>query len=153
MPRIISGATVTIHYSLTIDGTVWDSTEGTLPVTYVQGRGQLIPGLEEKLEGYREGEKTRVVVPPEKAYGTYQPENIHEIERSVFTNPDEVTVGMTVEGRSRLGAPFRAKVLEVKDDGFVVDLNHPFAGKYLEFEVEVVSIVPPDVERESPEPG
>ncbi len=144
MTRITFGTTVTIHYTLTVDGSVLDSTEGAAPVTYIQGQGQLIPGLEEKLEGLREGDKTRAVVPPEKAYGTYRPESVHEIERSVFTNPEEVTPGMMVEGRNRLGAPFRAKVLEVRENGFLVDLNHPFAGKYLEFEVEIVSVTAPE---------
>ena len=34
----------------------------------------------------------------------------------------------------------------MKEDSFVVDLNHPFAGKYLEFDVEVVTVEPPDPE-------
>ncbi len=140
MTTIRKGTKVSIRYSLTIDGEVVDTTEGAPPVTYRHGAGQLVPGLEERLEGCREGERLRVVVPPEKAYGPYVPENLHEMAKSLFTDPDGTGVGTMVEGRTRLGAPFRAQVVEEKDDSFVVDLNHPLAGKYLEFDVAVVSV-------------
>jgi FKBP-type peptidyl-prolyl cis-trans isomerase SlyD len=140
MTTIRKGTKVSIHYRLTIDGEVVDTTEGAPPVSYHHGTGQLVPGLEERLEGCREGESIRVVVPPEKAYGPYVPENLHEMGKSLFTDPASTTVGTMVEGRTRLGAPFRAQVVEEKEDSFVVDLNHPLAGKYLEFDVQIVSI-------------
>ena len=146
MNFIRRGATVKIHYRLTIDGEVVDSTEGAEPVVYRHGQGQLVPGLEERLEGCAEGEKLKLVVPPEKAYGPYVPEDLHEISRSAFTDPSSTRVGTLVEGRTRLGAPFRARVIEEKDDSFVIDLNHPLAGKYLEFEVEIVAVSAPEAD-------
>ncbi len=140
MDTIRRGSTVALHYRLTIDGEVVDTTEGSKPVIYRHGEHQLVPGLEERLEGCREGERLRVVVPPEKAYGPYAPQNLHEMDKSLFTDPESTRVGTLIEGRTRLGAPFRARVVEEKEDSFVVDLNHPLAGKYLEFDVEVVSV-------------
>lgn len=144
MTTIQKGSKVSMHYRLSIDGELVDTTEGAEPVTYRHGEHQLVPGLEERLEGSTEGERLRVVVPPEKAYGPYVPENLHEMAKSLFTDPEATGVGTMVEGRTRLGAPFRAKVVEEKEDSFVVDLNHPLAGKYLEFDVEIVSIEPPE---------
>lgn len=140
MTTIRNGSTVSIHYSLTIDGEVVDTTQGSDPVVYRHGQGQLVPGLEERLTGCSRGERIRVVVPPEKAYGPYLPENLHEMAKSLFTDPEATQVGTMVEGRTRLGVPFRAKVVEDKEDSFVVDLNHPLAGKYLEFDVRIVAI-------------
>lgn len=135
---------VTIHYQLKVDGETLDSTLDADPVTYVHGHGQIIPGLEEELQGHEPGEKLHVTIPPEKAYGPYLPENLHDVAKSAFTDPDSIKPGMYVEGRTRLGAPFQAKVTEEREDSFVIDLNHPLAGKYLEFEVEVVEVLPPE---------
>ncbi|HON00270.1 MAG TPA: peptidylprolyl isomerase [Acidobacteriota bacterium] len=135
---------VTIHYELKVDGETLDSTLDSDPITYVHGRGQIIPGLEEELQGRQSGEELHVVVPPEKAYGAYSPENLHDIAKSAFVDPDAIQPGMYVEGRTRLGAPFQAKVTEEREESFVIDLNHPLAGKYLEFEVRVVDVAPPE---------
>lgn len=137
---IESGSTVTIHYTLTVDDQEMESSFGGKPLTYKQGDGQLIPGLEQKLEGLDSGDTKEVTVPPGAAYGDRDPDNVIPVPKSSFSSPENIEVGTFVEGRTGQGQPFRAKVTEEQDEEFVLDLNHPLAGKTLHFKVEVVEV-------------
>jgi FKBP-type peptidyl-prolyl cis-trans isomerase SlyD len=138
---IKKGSKVSIHYKLKIAGDVIDSSEGREPLTYVQGSKQIIPGVEEHLEGMSAGDETEISIPPEKGYGPRNPEAIQTLPKSAFDSPDKMTVGMTVQGRSQQGQPFNAQVTEVSDDNITLDLNHPLAGKTLDFEFKIVEVV------------
>jgi len=137
---INKGSTVKIHYTLTVDDEQVESSFQKEPLTYQHGEGQLIQGLEEQLEGLGEGDVREISVAPEKAYGDRTPENIVAVQKSAFGTPEEIKVGTFVEGKTQDGQPFRARVTEEEEDAFVLDLNHPLAGKTLEFKVEVVSV-------------
>jgi FKBP-type peptidyl-prolyl cis-trans isomerase SlyD len=137
---IEDGSTVTIHYTLTVDDQEMESSFGGKPLTYQQGQGQLIPGLESKLEGLDTGDTKEVTVPPADGYGDPDPENVIPVPKSSFSDPENIAIGSYVEGRTGQGQPFRAKVTEERDQEFVLDLNHPLAGKTLHFKVEVVEV-------------
>jgi len=66
-----SGETVTVHYTgwLT-DGTKFDSSvDRDDPFTFVLGTGQVIRGWDEGVAAMRVGDKVRLTIPPEMAYG------------------------------------------------------------------------------------
>lgn len=137
---IEEGSTVTIHYTLTVDEQQMESSFGGKPLTYQQGQGQLIPGLEKKLEGLDPGDTKEVTVAPTDAYGDLDPDNVIPVPKSSFSNPENIEIGTFVEGRTGQGQPFRAKVTDERDQEFVLDLNHPLAGKTLHFKVEVLEV-------------
>lgn len=65
------GDTVTVHYTgwLT-DGTKFDSSvDRDQPFLFVLGAGQVIQGWDEGVAGMRVGDKTRLTIPPDLAYG------------------------------------------------------------------------------------
>ena len=55
--EITADRVVTIHYTLKDDaGAVLDSSAGGEPLAYIQGHGNLVPGLEKALEGKQDGQ-------------------------------------------------------------------------------------------------
>ena len=136
-----AGRTVTVHYTLTVDHKVVDSSRGRAPLRYVQGMNQVIPGLEEQMLNLKQGDKKHFTVPPEKAYGAVNQEAFQNVPKSAFPNPKELKVGGIVTGQFKNDKnPVRATILGMDKKNVVLDLNHPLAGKTLEFDVEVARV-------------
>ncbi len=137
---IQKGSKVQIHYTLIVDGEQVESSRGGDALTYVHGEGNIIPGLEEGLAGLSEGDKKDIRVAPEKAYGERDPNAVQEVPKTAFQEPEKLDVGGTVSGRTGEGQAFQARVTEIGDETVTLDLNHPLAGKTLDFQIEVVGI-------------
>ena len=130
---------VTIKYTLRDEeGAVLDTTDGRDPMTYLHGAGNLVPGVEEALEGKSPGDEIKVTVPPEKGYGNREDGNVRNLPlRKVSAG--KIQPGSQVQLNTSHG-PIVATVLAVKGDYATIDLNHPLAGKTLRFELEVVEV-------------
>lgn len=131
---------VSIHYTLTNDaGEVIDSSEGREPLPYLAGAGNIIPGLENALNGKSAGDKLEVSVTPEEGYGERHEQMIQEVPRSAFEGVDDIQVGMHFQAQSDHG-PVSVVVTALTDDTVTVDGNHPLAGENLNFAVEVMEV-------------
>jgi len=137
---IQSGKEVSIHYTLKVNGEVVDSSKDKEPLTYVHGKGQIIPGLSKALEGMEAGDKKSVTVEPGDGYGEVNPKAYQEVPRTELPKEIEPKVGMTLQASSSDGRKQLIRISELKDSSVVVDMNHPLAGKTLDFDVEVVSV-------------
>lgn len=139
---IATGTKVSLEYTLRLeDKTVVDSNVDKEPLTYTQGKNQIIPGLEKELEGMKAGESKQVTIKPEEGYGPVDPRAFQEIGKDRIP-ADAREVGTYLQGQDSQGRPFRARVAEVKDKSVVLDLNHPLAGKTLFFTVKVLQVQP-----------
>ena len=118
--------------------------EMTEPTEFFYGGGDLLPKLEEVLEGHEPGEETRVQLEPEQAFGDYKPELVCFEARSLF--PGELEPGMRFEGLPKGAAtpdmPADAfyVVTEVYPSHVVLDGNHPLAGMALRMVIKVVGV-------------
>ena len=140
--KIQDNCVVAIHYTLTNDeGDVIDTSEGRDPLRYLQGHGNIIPGLERALEGLVAGDSGNVVVEPEEGYGPHREELCAVVARSRIPSTINLRQGMKLEVQSSSGTSAQAIVLEVTDSDVTLDLNHPLAGKELLFELELLEIV------------
>jgi FKBP-type peptidyl-prolyl cis-trans isomerase SlyD len=139
---ISAGSKVSIHYTLTVDGEVVDSSNGREPLEYVQGEGMLVPGIEKGLAGAAAGEKRHVKVSAAEGYGETHPELLIQAPKESLAHLPDLQAGAVVRGEGPEG-PFRAIVREIGETEVTLDLNHPLAGKTLEFDVEVVSVGAP----------
>ena len=133
-----NGSRVKIHYRLSVEGRLIDSSKGRDPLEYVQGAGQIVAGLESHLARLKPGDKTKVAVPPEKAYGEYKKEAVQKIPRDAFEESDGLEVGRIIQGKTLEGQEFSATIKSVEGDEITLDLNHPLAGQTLLFEVEIL---------------
>ncbi len=136
---IKKGSTVTIHYTLRVAGKIVDSSLERDPLQFVHGEGQIIAGLEEALLGMGIGDRSEVRVPPEKAYGHPRPEAVQSIPLASVPKLQSAKVGDRVRGKVEEEV-FEAVVQNVDGNEITLDLNHPLAGKTLDFEVEIVGV-------------
>lgn len=139
---ISAGSKVRIHYTLKVAGEIVDASTGREPLEYRQGEGMLVPGVEAGLEGAKPGDKRALSISPAQGYGESDPQLILAAPREAFAQMPDLKVGSTVRASGPDGE-FRAVVLEIGEKEVKLDLNHPLAGKTLEFDIEVVSVEPP----------
>lgn len=131
---------VLIHYTLTGDsGEVIDTSEGREPLAYLQGFGNIIPGLEKALSGKRAGDKLKVSIEPADAYGIREDELVQVVPRSAFGGAADLEVGMQFQAQTPAGVRV-VTIVEVEGDDITLDGNHPLAGERLHFDVVVAEV-------------
>ena len=132
---------VSMHYKLTDnEGNVLDSSEGSEPLPYLHGAGNIIPGLEKALVGKVEGDTQQVTVEPAEGYGEVMPELTQTVDKAAFQGVESVEVGMSFEAQTSDGSVQHIVVTKVDGNQVTVDANHPLAGVVLNFDVEIVSV-------------
>jgi FKBP-type peptidyl-prolyl cis-trans isomerase SlyD len=142
LTNVMDNLVVSLEYELRLeDGQEVDRTEGDAPLEYLQGHGNIIPGLEKALNGMAVGEEKGVVIPAAEAYGDHDPENVAEFPRETFPPSINLNVGemLTMQDKET-GEPVRASITEVKTDEVVLDFNHPLAGQDLHFQVKIAGL-------------
>ena len=137
---IVNGSLVSFEYTLSDEkGGVIESSKGKEPLTYTQGKGEIIPGLEKELVGMKVNEQKKIRVKPEEAYGPVDPKAFREIPRAQIP-PDALKIGATLVARTPQGQSIPVRVHEIKEQTVIMDFNHPLAGKTLTFDVKVLDI-------------
>ena len=137
--RVSKETVVGIEYTLKDDkGNVLDTSAGHGPMEYLHGASNIIPGLEQGLEGLTAGDAKVVVVQPADAYGEYSEKLIQRVPLDRF-GANKVEIGMRFHAETNLG--MRVLVIRhVDEQEAVLDGNHELAGKTLTFDVKVVSV-------------
>jgi len=110
----------------------------------VIGYGGLLPAVEERLEGMRQGEERSFELGPERAFGRRNPKAVVEVDRSDF--PADVAPGDRFDAEGADGRPVLLQVLDVTDDAVVLDANHPLAGQRVRFEIAAREVRPASAE-------
>lgn len=128
------------HYTLKDkNGKLLDSSKGQEPLAILQGGGQIIPGLERRMEGMKAGESGSFVIPAAEAYGERNEDWVVTASRSEL--PGTAKVGDRFRGGDEDDAPVFA-VMSIEGDQVRLDANHPLAGMELHFDIQVTEIRP-----------
>jgi len=129
-----------MHYTLKSNqGDLLDSSEGKTPLAYIQGGGNIIPGLEKQLEGKKVGDKVSAVVEPAEGYGERHDGLVHVVSKNGFQGEEELVEGMQVQVETNNGVSI-AQVTKIQGEDVTLDLNHPLAGMTLHFDVEITAV-------------
>lgn len=137
---IAENKVVKLHYKGTFsDGTVFDSSEGREPLSFIFGQGMVVPGLEKGIEGLNEGDKKTVEVSVDEGYGERMDDAVQDVPKEQFPSDLDIHEGQQLVAQGPQG-PIMVTVKEIKDESVLVDFNHPLAGKDLVFDVEVVEV-------------
>lgn len=137
-----NGQNVRVHYKGTLDdGTVFDDSRARdTTLDFELGSGTLIPGFQEAIVGMKAGQTKAFKVDCDAAYGQPDPTAVIKVPKDAFLQEHNFSVGDPVMGTSPDGQSIRAVVTSIEEDGFLLDHNHPLAGKDLNFEVELIEI-------------
>lgn len=140
--RIGEGSQVALHFSVALEnGIELDNTRiRSEPVSLTIGDGNLLPGFESALLGLRAGDRRTVHLPPEDAFGAWNPDNVQTFDTVKFAERPQIDQMIEFEDKSKTTLP--GVVKSVTDDITEVDFNHPLAGRNVVFEVEIVRVTP-----------
>lgn len=138
--NITQDKVASIAYLVTTqEGAPVDQATVDAPLDYLHGHNNLIPGLENELEGKVAGDKFSITVSPEEAYGEYEDALVQRVPKEAFQGVEEIEVGMRFMAQTE-GGQMPVEITAVEEDEVVVDGNHMLAGQTLSFDVEVVAV-------------
>ncbi len=138
--QITQDTVALFHYRLTdAENQLLDQSDKGEPLAYLHGKGNIIPGLEQALDGKTAGDKFEITLEPQQAYGDYDEGLVHVVDRSQFAGVDEIEVGMQFQARFPDGDRI-ATISEIQGDEVTIDGNHALAGETLNFEIEIAEV-------------
>lgn len=137
---IKNGDKIRAHYTGTLnDGTEFDSSRNRDPITFIVGDGTIIPGFEKAVLGHKIGDKVKVRIPPEEAYGNHDPELIFTVEPAQMPDNIPLEIGTPLHLANDQGT-MDAIITDIDLENITLDANHPLAGKELIFEIEIIAV-------------
>ncbi|MGD9487305.1 MAG: peptidylprolyl isomerase [Calditrichaceae bacterium] len=132
---------VTVHFTLKDEnGTTLEVADKNQPYSFLSGRDQILPKLEEKISTMLINSKGTVELLPEDAYGEFEENAIQKASRSDFPEDIELQEGMNFMADMGDGKQLPFFIKEIDNDEITIDFNHPLAGKSLTFDLELVDV-------------
>jgi peptidylprolyl isomerase len=143
MAQAQAGQQVRVHYTGKLDdGTVFDSSTGSEPLTFTLGSGEVIPGFDKGVLGLSVDETRTIMIPAAEAYGPHQAAMVVELSKTEIPPHLKLKVGQRLQMKSPNGVIVVVVTAET-DTTITLDGNHPLAGKDLTFDLKLVEIVQP----------
>jgi FKBP-type peptidyl-prolyl cis-trans isomerase SlyD len=145
---ILANTVVTLTFELfDADGVLLEASQE--PISYLHGgHSGMLPKVEEALNMKKPGDAVSVDVEPVDGFGDYDPELV-KLEPADRL-PAEVAVGMQFEAFTNPGDERGSGVVftvtDIADGKAVLDGNHPWAGKRLRFECQILDVRPATAE-------
>ena len=130
--QISKDTVVSLNYELSdLKGKVIEKTQA--PITYLHGGYDgIFPLVEVALQGKSVGDKCKVTLKPDDAFGEYENDMVRTEPKNLF--PENISVGMQFEGATEGSDDYTLyTVKEIQGENVIVDGNHPLAGQTLVF--------------------
>ncbi len=145
--QVEDGKVVVFHYALSTEGGFSEDTRTTgSPMAYLHGKGQLVPGLEKAMAGRTAPGRFQVTVPAAEGFGERKGSGPQAVPKKELGRDAKLAIGMPLELKDSQGRPVRVWVTKIQGAKVWIDLDHPFAGKDLNFDVELLFVRDPTPE-------
>ncbi len=113
------------------------------PFVFVSALGMTLDAFESHIVPLNVGEAFDFTLPPADAYGEYEPTGKQAVPRNIFEINGKLDSRFIYEGAvvplaSPDGARFNGTIVEIGKETVTVDINHPLAGKSLNFVGSVI---------------
>lgn len=141
MPQAKTGNHVRVHFTGRLDdGTVFATSAMSEPLEFTLGSSEVLPQIEEAVEGMQIGESKSVYIPSEEAFGPRREDLVQEIPRESLPDGMEIEVGQQLWVDQPNNEPVLVSVADVSAYSVTLDANHPLAGEDLTFDLELVEL-------------
>ena len=112
------------------------------PFEFITGFGVALDAFEQQVMNMEKGAAFDFILQPSQAFGEYDPEGVHKLQRDVFMinghfDHENIFEGAVITLMDNEDHQFMAKVKKIEEDGVTIDTNHPLAGKTLNFKGEI----------------
>lgn len=105
---------------------------------------EVIPGLVAAIKGLAKGDRFAVTLPPEVAFGNRNEEYVQQVPVEAFMRDGKMAVevkeGSVLDMMTNTGDIVSGVVRKINPEFVEMDFNHPFAGKTVDFEGEIVEV-------------
>ena len=149
------GDFIRVDYTESVDGRVISTTDRDLamkndiyeegveygPALIIVGSGDVVAGFKEELIGKEIGASGSVEVPPEKAYGVRDPEDVELIPLTKFKK-ERPEIGMRVSVDGKMGTLTRIIGRKAR-----IDYNHVLADKVVNYDYTIVERIEDRLEK------
>lgn len=113
------------------------------PFEFITGFGVALDAFEQQVMKLEKGSSFDFVLQPAEAFGEFDPQGVHKLQRDVFMinghfDHENIFEGAIITLMDNEDHQFMAKVKKIEEDGVTIDTNHPLAGKVLNFTGTVV---------------
>ena len=140
--KVQDGHVVSIEYALHVDGELIDQSEKDEPLEFIQGEGEIIPGLEQAMYGLAVGDSKTVIVSAKEGYGELDSDAFADVPREQFPPDFPLKPGTELQVKTEEGEILAARIESIAKETVRLDFNHPLAGKELHFAVKVLALRP-----------
>lgn len=128
-----------------VDGenTLEEQTGSDHPFEFITGFGVALDAFEQQVMNMEKGTSFDFILQPDQAFGAYDPEGVHKLQRDVFMinghfDHENIYEGAVITLMDSEDHQFMAKVKKIEEDGVTIDTNHPLAGKTLNFKGVII---------------
>jgi FKBP-type peptidyl-prolyl cis-trans isomerase SlyD len=133
------GTVVSLAYELfDAEGELVEASEENATVDVLLGYGDAAPVIEAALDGLGVGESREVLVEPDDAFGSRDPDALIYVDRAEL--PADVALGDELDAERENGGTVALKVVELSDETAVLDTNHPLSGQRVRLRLRVVAV-------------
>jgi len=143
MTKVVeSNSTLITHITLKLaDGSAADSTKvHNKPAKIIMGDASISPAFEAQLIGLKAGESKEFTLEAKDAFGESNPDNIHYMDITKFSEDAPAKVGNIITFTQPGGVELPGMIKEVSGSSVTIDFNHPLAGQAVTFSIEIVDI-------------
>ena len=145
MNIIQENSTITLHFDIRLkDGSIADSTKNLkAPARFIMGDGSFSEAMEKELLGLKAGDKKKVMLMPDDAFGQPHPANIFQMPKKRFAGTDiekQLEPGLLIDFAQMDGSSRPGVIRDIDTEEVTVDFNHPLAGHVVLFDVEIIAV-------------
>jgi peptidylprolyl isomerase len=136
------GDAVKVHYTgKTEDGDVFDSSRGGDPFQFTIGGGETMSSIENSVIGMEVGDKKRIRLSSDEAFGPRREELVVEVKKEELPNDVTPAIGQRLQIRQGDDHPVVVTITNMNDVVVTLDANHPLAGHTVVYDLELIEIL------------